>query len=272
VIRPLNGLLAVASLIVALYLASGELLLPVDELAALFFVVSFGYAINDFFDFATDEVSRPGRPLPSGRLSRSLVVVVVAVTMGLGIIFATPTADAVFIYFLLLIVALAYYSKRLSGIAMVGNVTVALLCSSVFLLGGLIYGVRSSNWRVLVAAIVFSFLHHLAREVVKDMADFDGDAAAGRQTLPIRWSMEVALRVVTVVVAVLVAATYAFGLSFDFGMLYLVVVTVGVNLPLTAVMIYLHRALSRETLERASLYLKLIMLPGLAVLLLIAGI
>jgi geranylgeranylglycerol-phosphate geranylgeranyltransferase len=264
--RVFNGLVAAATLVVAVYLATGRISWPVTEMIALFLIVSFGYAINDLFDYRIDRVNKPKRVLPAGEISRQTAVIIAAVCLpgGLGLALLSPMP--VILYFGLLALLLVHYAFSLSAIPVVGNLIVALMGSSVFYLGGLIAQTDERGWSLLFAATILAFIHHLAREVVKDMEDIEGDRRAGRRTLAILIGPTGTAVVAAILLAFLIAATYILYEIFYFHSTYLALVTLGVNVPLVLIYLYFIMPRRPELLTRASLLLKLTMLTGLAAL------
>lgn len=272
IVRPLNGLIALLSLAVAVYLASGEILIRITLYLALFLIVSYGYTINDIFDLESDRKTKPSRPIPAGKLSRRGARFTALICLALGLLFTMIAAPIVKLYFLLLALGLFLYAWRLSRRLIVSNVTVAILCSSVFLLGGLMAADSPDSWRLLGAAIVLSFLHHLGREIVKDLQDAEGDRIIGRRTLPLVYGVTASKWIAVIVIALLIVTTYVAYTFLHFSNLFLIITTFGVNLPLLLLSIDLFRANPILRLWKASLIIKVTMLPGLVALLLAQGV
>ncbi|HQI69074.1 MAG TPA: UbiA family prenyltransferase, partial [Methanothrix sp.] len=70
ILRPFNGAMAAAAAIIGLAIAGG--LAPCATaliFLAVFLVTGAGNAVNDYCDRQIDAVNRPGRPIPSGRIS-----------------------------------------------------------------------------------------------------------------------------------------------------------------------------------------------------------
>ncbi len=256
------------SLLLALYLASGRLLLPLRELAALFLVVSFGYAVNDIFDAETDRIAKPDRVIPAGVISRNRAILVAVVCVIGGLTLAAFADMLIFYYFAVLSLLLFHYAYQLSAMLIAGNLLVALLCSSVFYLGGILGQATGSRWQLLVAATIFAFLHHLGREIIKDIEDAGGDRQTGRRTIAIVWGEKKAAIIGVIVYALLITSTYLLYALFDFSDAFLFVVTVGVNLPIVLIFAGLLFRRRKGNISRAALFLKLTMIPGLAALLL----
>lgn len=268
IMRPLNGLLALLSLWVATYLASESALIQVRSSLALFLLISFGYIINDIFDRKLDAIGKPKRVLPSGRLTTQRAVVLAASCLVLSLGLAAWVSTAVLFYVGVVALLLFHYAFSLSGMPLAGNIMVALICSSVFYLGGMIAEPDDRGWQLLFAAMLFSFLHHLAREIVKDFEDSEADKAAGRKTLPVAWGRRAAVVCAGMVLLLLIGSTYFLYDRFALGTPFLLLVSFGVNLPLLVAFILFVLPRQSRRLDWASMVYKVTMLPGLAALVL----
>jgi 4-hydroxybenzoate polyprenyltransferase len=268
IVRPFNGLLAVASLMVAIYLANGELQFYWRESLALFLVVCYGYVVNDLFDRRTDAISKPQRVLPSGDLSSKAAIGLAVGCIAAALVLAAWSGLTAFMYISVLALLLFHYAFSISAMPLLGNLLVALLASSVFYLGGMIAGGDERGWQLLFAATILSFLHHLGREIVKDMEDAEGDRQAGRKTIPIAWGGRAAQILTGVALALLVGSTYLFAAWLDLGVWFLIVVSIAVNLPLLVIYFGYVRPDDTRRLRLASLAYKLTMLPSLLALVL----
>ena len=183
IIRPVNSLAAGLAAVVAFLIATGAfvpsalLLVPVVALIA-----GAGNTINDYFDVEIDLINRPERPIPSGRVTResALVLAVLLFLAGIGISFILPPICIAFAVGNSVI--LAMYAWHLKRTVLIGNLTVSYLAGSMFLFGGGLAG-----WQGLVANLpiaTITFLAMIARELLKDAEDLEGDTAAGARTLP----------------------------------------------------------------------------------------
>jgi geranylgeranylglycerol-phosphate geranylgeranyltransferase len=140
--------------------------------------------INDYFDAGIDAINRPGRPIPSGAVSRDAALVYAGVLFFLGVLlagFTVPLCLAIALFNALLLVA---YAARLKSTPFFGNVAVSYLAASIFLFGGALAG--GNRLVDMLPVAVITFLAMLARELLKDAEDIEGDRAGGADTLPIR--------------------------------------------------------------------------------------
>jgi geranylgeranylglycerol-phosphate geranylgeranyltransferase len=186
--RPANSLAAGLAAIVAYLIATGTL---VPAVLLLFIVVSLvtaaGNVINDYFDVEIDRVNRPDRPIPSGQITPGAACVY-AVTLFLAglfvCLFTNELCIAIAVFNSLLLVV---YSAWLKRSLLLGNIAVAYLSGSMFLFGGALSGLPGV-FHVLPFAVM-TFFAMLARELVKDAEDVEGDAKSGAVTLPIRYGI-----------------------------------------------------------------------------------
>ncbi len=267
-IRPLNGVVAALSVVPAAAIACGQLMMPWRESGLIFFLVSFGYAVNDIFDVHADLVNRPRRAIPSGVLSIKLawLTAVLCLILGSGLLIGASTAVAV--YFVVVAVLLYLYAAVISAKLILGNVLVATLCASVFALGGLICTPGSGSLAILIACGLLTFLYNLGREIVKDIEDVAGDQAIARSTLPLKWGVQTARIVATAIFAVLIGASYAAHMNLGLSQWFLPAISFGVNLPLALIFVIYWRRDALKGARSVSLALKIVMIPALLAILL----
>jgi geranylgeranylglycerol-phosphate geranylgeranyltransferase len=183
--RPVNSLAAGLAAIVAYLIATSTI---VPETLLLFAIVALitaaGNVINDYFDVEIDRVNRPDRPIPSGQVSRPAARAYATTLFLAGILICLLTNTlciAIAVFNSLLLIA---YAAKLKRTPLLGNIAVSFLAGSMFLFGGALGGLPGL-YHVLPFAVM-TFFAMLARELVKDAEDIEGDRASGAVTLPIR--------------------------------------------------------------------------------------
>ena len=183
--RPVNAVVAGIAAVVAYLVATGTLVPGALLLLVIVcLITAAGNVMNDYFDAGIDAVNRPDRPIPSGQVSLRAAWWYAVLLFLAGIaasLFTTPLCSAFAIVNSLLLVC---YAGRLKGIPLAGNVAVAYLTGSMFLFGGAFAGY--AGFVHLIPLAIISFLATMARELLKDAEDVEGDAAGGASTLPIR--------------------------------------------------------------------------------------
>ncbi len=270
-IRPLNGIMAALSVIPATTLACGTITMPWRESGLIFCLVSFGYAVNDIFDLRADQINRPKRAIPSGDLSTSnaWLTAVIFLIAGSGLLIGANTLTA--LYYVGVALLLYWYAVRISSLLMIGNVLVALLCSSVFALGALRCTPGKGAIGMIITCGVLTFLYHLGREIVKDIEDVSGDSSISRSTLPLKWGVNMARLIATLVFALMIAVTYGAWAVLDLSGTFLIAISLGVNLPLALIFVIYWNRDAAGGAKATSIALKVVMLPALVAVLL-AGV
>jgi geranylgeranylglycerol-phosphate geranylgeranyltransferase len=181
--RPHNAVVAGLTALIGYLIATGTLT-PLSLLlgVAVALITAGGNVINDVFDLEIDRINRPRRPIPAGEISLAGARTYAAVLFAGGLLAATLTTPLCLAIALINSITLIAYAVRLKRTPFLGNVAVAYLTASVFLFGGAFAGIEGLVRNLSLAAI--TFLATVARELLKDAEDVDGDAAGGARTLP----------------------------------------------------------------------------------------
>ena len=178
-----NALIAVAGVWLGWFATRGahpSLLIAIWGSLSMALLTMAGNADNDVCDLEEDRVNRPGRPLAAGLLKASQVRIAAFGLYALGIVAATLASPLHGLLALGMALLLLAYNRFLKGLPLVGNFAVAFLCALAIYFPefpGLIH--------FTLPAFVFAFLATLAREVIKDAEDVEGDRAAKLRTLPL---------------------------------------------------------------------------------------
>jgi len=183
IIRPANAVMAGVAAVIAYFIAAGALVpSALLLLVVVTLITAAGNVINDYFDAEIDAVNRADRPIPSGQVSRNAALwyAIVLFILGIAICLFTNWICIAFAVFNSLLLAL--YAARLKSMPLVGNIAVSYLSGSMFLFGGAFAGMDGLIHLVPIA--VMTFLAMMARELVKDAEDVEGDRAGGAVTLP----------------------------------------------------------------------------------------
>ena len=267
-LRPFNLLVSAAGVVLGGFLVAGEAALDGELgrrlLVAAASAASIGgaaNALNDLFDLEIDRTNRPGRPLPSGRITPGWAkgVWIAGSAVGLGLSVTLSAAHVAMALFS--VGALLAYNARLKRLGLAGNALVALVLGLALVYGG--WAVGSPEPALVGAA--FAFLTTLAREIVKDIEDVEGDAQARARTLPIVYGPRAASNAAALVVALTLALTPLPFLVLHYSGLYLGGVLLADGLLLRALGLLLMRA-PRDAAGAASAALKGCMVLGLIAL------
>ncbi|MFH1756175.1 MAG: geranylgeranylglycerol-phosphate geranylgeranyltransferase [Candidatus Latescibacterota bacterium] len=188
VVRPHNMLAAAACVCAGYYIAGGRdirsIAYPVILTA---FTVGFGNLINDYYDADIDQVNKPRRPIPSGRLTQQYVRTLyllgsLVLTLCSFQLVALRFAGIIWIWELLLFL----YAWKLKRMPLIGHVLVSMVASSAFLGGAFVAG----RLAAVAFPVFFAFMFVMGRELVKGAEDVEGDKFVGANTLSVRLGVE----------------------------------------------------------------------------------
>ena len=146
-------------------------------------ITAFGFVINDCCDLAVDALGKPGRPLPSGRISHTAATRVAWGLAGAGLLLALLLGRSATLFALGAIALGAAYSYRLKSTLLIGNATVAVLVGMVIVFGAVMAGgATAAAWAAAAMAVCF----FTAQEVLFNLEDEAQDRAAGLRTTATR--------------------------------------------------------------------------------------
>lgn len=179
-------LIAIAILIGALI--AGSALPPADSYVFAFLTAMFleagTFALNDYFDLEVDRRNqRIDRPLVRGDIEPRTALWIYAVTMPAGMIAAYQVNSTCFLIAVINAVIATLYDVKLKEIKVIGNFYIAFIMAIPF-----VFGATSVSPHIPVVIYVIAliaFLSGVAREIVKDVMDFEGDAARGTRSFPL---------------------------------------------------------------------------------------
>ncbi|TGE21167.1 geranylgeranylglycerol-phosphate geranylgeranyltransferase [Hymenobacter metallicola] len=247
-------------------LLSGRFLLLT---AAALSIAAAGYIINDYYDVKIDVINRPERLVVGRVINRRHAMLAHVLLSGFGVVVAGLLSPVLGMVNLGSALLLWGYSARFKRLALVGNLSIALLTAALVLLPEL--QMRTGQTIVWVYALA-SFLLTVVREIVKDVEDMRGDAEHDCRTLPIVWGVArtkwaVGFFLLNLVVLVAGGALRSLQLQqWPLG-LWLLLTVLGPCLLLGR---YLARADRRRDFARLSAWCKWIMLAGVLSMLLVA--
>jgi geranylgeranylglycerol-phosphate geranylgeranyltransferase len=157
-------------------------------------------AINDYWDVDKDSIDHPERPLPSGQLSLEQAWWVAIVLFAGALMAAVPLGKTAIALVAVNIVLLWNYSHLLKYSGTLGNVVVATVIALLIFLGSVVAGKPFA----MLYPIGFLFCYALARELVWDIHDVEGDRTQGIVTVANHWGNRIAFQMVWILMAVLV--------------------------------------------------------------------
>jgi len=194
-IRPANSVLVGFAVIVGIAVTSKNYheIFTLTSLLGFFtgfLISSFSMVSNDIYDLEVDRVNQPGRPIPSGIVTAeqakifSVVLLVLGLAASAGLGYASFSIAAIF--------ALIgwYYNYRGKKSGLFGNSLVALSLAIPYIFGSVALGNYALNLGYLLA--LTSFLAGMGREILKGVADVQGDKVRNVRTVAVSYGTKTA--------------------------------------------------------------------------------
>ena len=249
---------------------------------ATVFITAGGYVINDYFDIKTDLINR-GKVIVGTKVSRRKAMMwhTILNLLGVGMgFYISWKAGYMLMGTLFLIVSglLYFYSASYKRQFLVGNIIVAILTALVPMLvvfyeWPAIYRFYALNSVSLPefntifywvgGFALFAFLTTLTREIVKDIEDFEGDKAYGRNTVPVVIGIvnsKIAAGALMVLTLVFLYAIWYFFVQDTITLIY---ISLAISLPLLVALRLLVKSRNKKELHSTSNLIKVVMLTGI---------
>jgi 4-hydroxybenzoate polyprenyltransferase len=249
--------------------------------AATVFITAGGYVINDYFDIKTDLINK-GKVIVGTKIPRRKAMMWHSVFNIAGVaagFYISYKAGYIWLGSLFLVVSglLYFYSASYKRQFLIGNIIVALLTATVPMLVVFyewpalykyytLNAIRLPHINFIMYWVggfaLFAFLTNLIREIIKDIEDFEGDIAYGRNTVPVILGV-LSTKIVSIflisVTILLLFLTWHYFVNDTITFIYL---TAAVVLPLIYVIYMLIISKEKKQLHSASRIMKIVMLTG----------
>lgn len=240
--------------------------------------------INDYYDVKADNINKPGKVIvgeyisPNAALFMYWVLTIMGISLGCwsSTKIGLPMLGLLFFFYAS---GLWFYTTSFKYTYLVGNLLVALFIAFVPFTAGFVELYASvTKGRLLHANIdfpgllhvvslvsIFSFLITLAREIVKDIEDMEGDSKAGCRTLPIvsgigtaKWVANTLLVAIVALLCYVIFHLYKATLGAP-----IVYISLLIIMPILITIGMLVRAKIPTDYHKISNWLKLIMVSGI---------
>lgn len=187
ILRPGNAIMAVIAIFLMAVISGKFTLEALMAGVVVFIVTGAGNSINDYFDHKIDAINKPERPIPSGRISLKIALIYSISLFVMGIVLAFLINLLLGMIAFLSSILMIFYARDLKTKCLIGNLSISFLTGLCFVFGGIAVG------QIMVSIYLgfFAFLMTMAREIVKDMEDVEGDKLEGANTLPILHGMRI---------------------------------------------------------------------------------
>ena len=249
---------------------------------AIVCITAGGYVINDYFDIKTDLINR-GKVIIGTRISRRQAMMLHNIFNITGVaagFYASAKAGYVWMGILFLVVSglLYFYSASYKRQFLIGNLIVAMLTALVPMLVAIfeapvlfqyyaINAVRIPDLSIIFYWVggfaIFAFLTTLTREIIKDIEDFEGDVAYGRNTIPVVIGILTSKIISICLIFITLLMLYLVWYFYLHDLITLIYISVAIGLPIVYVIFQIIVSQSRKQLHSASRMMKIVMLSGI---------
>lgn len=286
ILQPILGRIEVTLYSIAGSATTMMLQLPwydfVALVAATVMITAAGYVINDYFDIRTDLINK-GRVIVGEKIPRRRAMMIHNILNAGGVavgFYVSWKAGYMLMGILFLLVSglLYFYSASYKRQFLIGNFIVAFLTAMVPMLVIIYeapmilkyYTINASDTPKLGILFswaggfaLFAFLSTLAREIIKDIEDFEGDVAFGRNTLPVVLGILTSKIIVISLIIAIITLLYIVWYLYVNDMITVIYISVAIVLPLVFVIIQMTISKTRRNLHLASRLMKIVMLTGI---------
>jgi len=174
-----------------------------------------GYIINDLFDVETDHINRPNKRILKRDISHKAAIVYYIILTALGQICGYYAGLGIGLFASAIAVLLYFYSSDLKAMGLPGNSLIAFMSGSVIYIAS--RGIHEIHSAYFAEYALLAFLLTMARELVKDAEDIEGDKEQGCETFPILYGTRKTNILSNVILALIVIflVTAAYLLSIE---------------------------------------------------------
>ncbi|SDB27637.1 4-hydroxybenzoate polyprenyltransferase [Flavobacteriaceae bacterium MAR_2010_188] len=242
-------------------------------------IASAGYIINDINDVDTDTINAPDDVIVGNTISEKTAYTLFIIFNIVGVVLGFYLSHLVgksgfFAIFVIVSILLYLYATYLKQMLIVGNLLVAGLVAFTILIVGLFelfpaitesnFQTQQTFFRIMLDYAFFAFLLTLAREVAKDLQDYEGDKASELNTLAVYAGKAKGTKILFVLILLPIAAVTYYILTYlykqQIAVFYFLILILA---PLIYTAIKSFNAKRKKQYSHISIMLKLIMVTGI---------
>ena len=228
-----HGLMLIIAILIGAMIAGKGIPSPEKLLFALLaalFLEAATFALNDYFDLEVDKKNRRmDRPLVRGDLQPATAVLIYFVLLPAGIAASLMVNMTCFAIAVVNAVVATLYDVKFKEIKVISNFYIAFAMAIPFVFGATAVSTAIPSIIYFIAFI--AFLSGVAREIMKDVQDMEGDVARKTRSFPMYLGRRGANTVAAIFYIVAVTLSFVpFAISIDaayhFDPVYLAIVLV----------------------------------------------
>lgn len=236
ILRPGNAVMAAIAVVLMIFVGHNYDVPVLFGALLVFLITGAGNAINDVYDYKIDAVNKPHRPIPSGRISLkrakiyaiSLFLISILISFFISYLVNSFWPSVIVICAAILMYV---YASHLKAMPLIGNIVVASLTGFCFIFAGTIISCDIGNWSIFLVSVylgLFATFMTLAREIVKDMEDIEGDKIDGARTFPILYGKKIPsiISIILIVVTTLMCPILYIYNIFNFAYMIIMIIPI----------------------------------------------
>lgn len=232
----------------------------ITTMLACVFVAAGGYVINDIFDIESDNINRPEKLILSKHISPKSAKIFYGILTILGITSGFLTGIGMGILCIVLAILLYFYSSDLKGEMLQGNLLIAMMAGMVVYVASRgVFNVHNTYFAEFASV---AFLITMARELIKDIEDMEGDKAQEHETYPIMKG----IRATKILAAIFLILTLFISVLLIFQsqeLLFRIYISALIILPIFYYLYLIYTAKEKGEFRKISNWLKSTMFIGL---------
>jgi geranylgeranylglycerol-phosphate geranylgeranyltransferase len=148
---------------------------------SIFCISSSALIINDYFDYEVDLINAPGRPLPSGKVTRADGIGLTIATTLIGLLASLALGLSALLVCIILWVTGFLYNWRYKQTGLLGNLMVCVSVAATFIFGAITV---HAPWSGIVWTFsLMAFFIVLGEEIAGDAMDMEGDKKRGSRSI-----------------------------------------------------------------------------------------
>ena len=266
ILRPFNLLISIICILLSAFILKQSTENLFSIISVVFLLGGFSNVINDIIDYKIDYENNLNRPIASNLISIKGAFIYSFLLLFIACIITINFNDLTqALIFFIIIPIVILYTPFFKKIPLIGNLIVSFILSMVFIVtSSYLLGEIHSD---IIPPFIFSFFLMLIREIVKDIADLEGDKRFNIQTLPVKFGIDTALLFIYLFVLLLFVSSiliYYFYASYQ--LFFLINIFIFIHCPLIFYIYQLSKNKTSIYCIYLSKVLKLITIFGVIVI------
>lgn len=201
-----------------------SILVTVLSFASVFLISASILVMNDYFDVETDRINAPYRPIPSNLVTPNEALFFSLLLLFAGLLLSYLISVTVLLISIVLAVIGFLYNKYFKKSGLPGNLMVSFSVGMTFIYGGASVGLPFHKMVLffgLIAALI-----DLGEEIAADAMDMKGDEIINSNSLAIKYSKSVALRISGLIFFFVILLSFVPFLIGWFSFVYLIPISI----------------------------------------------